>query len=95
MNLNPASVLLKTVSVSTTSERGHTPEELAELFVNKIIQVGNSSHPVIRDQAIAFRESVKQLAIIYLREAVVQDRATLAHRMKKAGQPDLVNFLGD
>ena len=95
MNLNPASVLLKTVSVSTTSERGHTPEELAELFVNKIIHVGNSSHPVIRDQAIAFRESVKQLAIIYLREAVVQDRATLAHRMKKAGQPDLVNFLGD
>jgi len=95
MNLNPASVLVKTVSVSTTSERGHTPEELAELFVNKIIQVGNSSHPVIRDQAIAFRESVKQLAVIYLREAVVQDRATLAHRMKKAGQPDLVNFLGD
>jgi hypothetical protein len=95
MNLNPASVLVKPVSVSTTSGRGHTPEELAELFVNKIIQVGNSSHPVIRDQAIAFRESVKQLAVIYLREAVVQDRATLAHRMKKAGQPDLVNFLGD
>jgi hypothetical protein len=95
MNLGQTPVLLNKVSVSTTSERGHTPEELAELFVNKVIQVGNSSHPVIRDQAIAFRESVKQLAVIYLREAVIQDRATLAHRMKKAGQPDLVNFLGD
>jgi hypothetical protein len=95
MNLGQTPVLLNKVSVATTSERGHTPEELAELFVNKIIQVGNSSHPVIRDQAIAFREAMRQLAIVYLREAVVQDRATLAHRMKKAGQPDLVNFLGD
>jgi len=95
MNLGQTPVLLNKVSVATTSERGHTPEELAERFVNKIIQVGNSSHPIIRDQAIAFRESVKQLAVIYLREAVIQDRATLAHRMKKAGQPDLVNFLGD
>jgi hypothetical protein len=95
MNLGHTPVLVNKVSVATTSERGHTPEELAERFVNKVIQVGNSSHPVIRDQAIAFRESVKQLAVVYLREAVVQDRATLAYRMKQAGQPDLVNFLGD
>ena len=95
MNLGQTPMLLNKVSVATTSERGHTPEELAERFVNKIIQVGNNSHPAIRDQAIAFRESVKQVALLYLREAVTQDRATLAHRMRQAGHPDLVSFLGD
>jgi hypothetical protein len=95
MNLGQTPVLLNKVSVETTSERGHTPEELAERFVNKIIQVGNNSHPVIRDQANAFRESVKQLAVVYLREAVIQNNATLAYKLKKAGHSNLVHLLGE
>jgi hypothetical protein len=95
MNLGQTPVLINKVEIATTSGRGHTPEELAERFVNKIIQVGNNSHPVIREQAIAFQGAMKQVANVYLKEAVIQDRATIAHRLREAGHPDLVHLLGD
>jgi hypothetical protein len=47
------------VSVLTTHERGFTPEEIAERALDKIIHVGSSAHPAIRDQAEAFRDSAR------------------------------------
>ena len=42
------------VMVQTTSNRGFTPEELADNALDKIIYVGSSSHPAIQEQAEAF-----------------------------------------
>ena len=83
------------VQVATTDNRGLTPEELADRAVERIIHVGDQSHPVIRDQARAFRDAIRQVRVHYLTEAVVQDRATIAQRLRQAGHPDLINFLGD
>jgi len=33
--------------------------------------------------------------LFYLKEAVNQDRATIAHRLREAGYPDLINLLGE
>ena len=41
------------VLVRTTSNRGFTPEEIAERALDKIVYVGSQSHPAIRDQAEA------------------------------------------
>jgi hypothetical protein len=53
------------------------------------------SHPAVREQARAFKESVKHVVAFYLKEAVEQDRATIAHRLREAGYPDLVHLLGE
>ena len=88
-------VLLGGVKVSTTDGRGHSAEELAQRMADKIVYVGGNSHPAIRDQAIAFKAAVKAVCLFYLKEAVNQDRATVAHRLREAGYPDLINLLGE
>ena len=83
------------VFVETTQGRGWTPEELAARAADKIIYIGDQSHPAVQAQARAFKENVKQVVAFYLKEAVEQDRATIASRLREAGHPDLVHLLGD
>jgi hypothetical protein len=87
---NQSSVLLGGVGVATTNRRGWTPDELADRAVEKILYIGNESHPAIRDQAIAFRGAVRSVIKTYLEEAVNQDRATIAIRLREAGHSNLV-----
>lgn len=64
-----------TVSVLTTSGRPHSPEEWAKLATNKIISVGDRSHPVITEQARAYREQIEQVISYYIAQAINADRA--------------------
>jgi hypothetical protein len=88
-----AQAQLGQLSVRTTSNRGHTPEELAEAAVERILQVGENVHPVIRDQAIAFKEQIKHILVHYMKQAVISDRTTLASVLKATGHGDLVKLL--
>jgi hypothetical protein len=88
-------VILGSVGVATTNGRGWTPDELADRAIEKILYVGSESHPAIRDQAIAFRGAVRSVIKTYLEEAVNQDRATIAIRLREAGHSNLVHLLGD
>ena len=54
------------VAVMSTSGRGFTPEELAEMALDKIVYVGSKSHPVIREQAEAFKNNLRVVLIQYL-----------------------------
>ena len=92
---NQSPVLLGGVSVATTNGRGWTPDELADRAIEKIIYVGSESHPAIREQAVAFRGAVRAVIKAYLEEAVNQDRATIAIRLREAGHSNLVHLLGD
>jgi hypothetical protein len=88
-------VLLGGVQVETTTNRGWSAEELAQRAADKIIYVGDQSHPLVRQQAHAFKENVKGVVGFYLQEAVRQDRVTIANRLREAGYPDLVHLLGE
>jgi len=81
------------VVVMTTNNRGFTPEEVAERALDKIIYVGGNSHPVIRDQAEAFRENIRQVLVFYMKEAINSDRTTIAARLREAGHPELIKIL--
>jgi hypothetical protein len=90
-----APVLVGSVFVETTHARGWNVEELAARAADKIIFVGDQSHPAVQAQARAFKESVKHVVAFYLKEAVEQDRSTIAMRLREAGHPNLVHLLGD
>ena len=54
-------VLVGSVQVETTQQRGWSVEELAARAADKIIYVGDQSHPAVQAQARAFKESVKHV----------------------------------
>lgn len=81
------------VEVHTTQYRGHTPEELANMAIGKIMYVGKDSHPLIRDQAEAFKGHIHHVLVEYMKKAVRCDRDTLAHRLRQAGHPELIKLL--
>ena len=81
------------VTVMTTEGRGFTPEEVAERALDKIIYVGSHTHPAIREQAEAFRDSIRQVLVHYMHEAVRSHNVTLVNKFKQAGHPELVPIL--
>lgn len=95
MITSPAPALVGSVFVETTQNRGWSVEELATRAADKIVYVGDQSHPAIQAQARAFKENVRKVVAFYLKEAVEQDRSTIANRLREAGHPELVHLLGE
>ena len=83
------------VKVMTTQGRGFTPEAVAERALDKIIAVGGQSHPLITEQAQAFRENIRRVLVFYMKEAVRSDHVTLANKFKQAGHPELIKLLDE
>lgn len=81
------------LEVRTTNGRGFSPEELANNALDRILYVGENVHPVIRDQAVAFKENIRHILIHYMKEAIKSDKTTLANKLKAAGHPELVKLL--
>ena len=81
------------VMVMATEGRGFTPEETAERALDKIIYVGSQAHPAIRDQAEAFKDSIRQVLIYYMHEAVRSHNVTLVNKFNQAGHPELIPIL--
>jgi hypothetical protein len=79
--------------VHTTSGRGHTPEEVAEFALDKIMYVSKDANPLIREQAETFKDYIRQVLVKYLKQAVQSDRTTLANRLREAGHSDLIKIL--
>ena len=44
------------VSVFTSVDRGHTPEQIADMALNRIMQVNESAPSVIKEQALAYKD---------------------------------------
>lgn len=81
------------VAVSSVSGRGFTPEELAEQALDKIIYIGGNCHPVIHEQAEAFKNQIRGVLVQYMRQAVESNHTTLANQFRAAGHPELVKLL--
>ena len=81
------------VDVKTTSNRGFTPEEVAQRCADKIVAVGDSAPPAIRDQALAYKRNITKVIEFYLREAVKSDRTTVYNAINDAGHPELAELI--
>lgn len=81
------------VEVRTTDNRGFSHDEVAARCVDKIISVGDQTHPAIRDQAHAFKEHIRAVVSFYIKDAIRNDRHTIAIRLRDAGHPELTTIL--
>ena len=85
--------LLGEVKAMMVSGRGFTPEEVAEMALEKIIYIGASANPILRDQAEAYKEQLRVVLVRYMKQAVASHNTTLMNRFNKAGHPELVKLL--
>ena len=79
--------------VSTTEHKGHDAEFWAEAATNKIVNVSSNCHPVIAEQAEAFKQSVYATILHYMKEAIKSDRTTVYNALKEAGHVELAEMI--
>ena len=77
------------VSVMTSSNGGHSPEQIAELCVDRLIRVADTAPPELAMQARAFREQMLAVVLHYVKMATVEDRATVVAKLEQAGAADV------
>lgn len=87
--------LLGGVQVHTTVGRGFTPEEIAERALDKIIYIGEQSHPVIRAQAQGFKDAIRGVLVFYLREAQNSERTSITANLIRQGYSDVAQIIKD
>ena len=93
MNVEGVTLSPGIVEVQTTQHRGFTPEEVADRCLNKLLSVSDTALPVIRDQAIAYKEHMRAVIVFYMKEAVQSDRTTVNNALLDAGHKDLAEMI--
>lgn len=73
------------VKVFATNNRGLNPEELADLTVDRLIYVGRNSHPVIIEQAKAFKDHMRQVLVNAFIQAQLEERNTICAKLDTQG----------
>jgi len=58
-----------------TNGRPHTPEVWAELAMRKLLYIGDSAPPVLRDQVRAFKDQCQVMITHYIRQAMEAQRS--------------------
>ena len=81
------------IDVLTSDNKGHSIEEVAQMAADRILYVADKAPPPIRDQAMAFKDTLKQTLIYYMLQAVEQDRATICAKLRQNGYSDLADNL--
>lgn len=91
------SALLDTMVGNTkafaTQGRGLNPEEIADLALDKILFVADTAHPAIKEQAKTFKEDIKKVLVMYIKQAIKSDRTTLYNKLRDAGLTNAANII--
>ena len=82
-----------TVSVFTSTDGGHSPEQLAEMAMSKIIAINENAPPAIRDQALTYRNKIENVLIYYLKQMAQSERTTIWALLKKQGRTDMAEII--
>ena len=84
---------LGTISVFTSTDGGHSPEQIADMALNMIMQVNETAPPAIRDQAIAHKVKLREVLIYYMHSMAKSERTTIWALMKKQGHEDIAEII--
>ncbi len=71
--------------VTTSSGGGHPVAFWVDDITAQIIHVSNDAPAPIRDQALAYRDSVRAVLAAGIRNAVLSNHTTIIHQLTQAG----------
>ena len=81
------------VTVQTTNNKGLSPEYWTERIIERLISISENATPEVKAQAEAFKDNMTQVVLLYLKQAIVSDRATLAGLLQKQGHKDMADII--
>jgi len=81
------------LGVTTTNNRGHTVDEVAEMATNKLVSVSDEAPAPIRAQAHAFRNACKEVINFYIQEGIKNHMCTICNQLEQQGHKDLANII--
>ena len=81
------------VQVFTSNDGGHSPEQIADMAMNKIMVVSETAPPSIRDQAAEYRNSIRDIIVYYLNQMANSERTTIWALLKKQGHADMAEII--
>ena len=79
--------------VFTSDNGGHSPDQIAEMALNKIMAVSDTAPPVIREQAYAHRQRLKEVLVFYMNKMCQSERTTIWALMKQQGHEDMAEII--
>ena len=81
------------VTVQTTNNKGLSPEYWTERIIERLISISENATPEVKAQAEAFKDNMTQVVLLYLKQAIVSARATLAGLLQKQGHKDMADII--
>ena len=81
------------VDVETSNNGGHPPEFWAKRAADRIVQVADTAHPAIREQALAYKAAIEVVVLEHINRAIKCDRSTVSYLVSEAGHPTLAEHL--
>ena len=81
------------VIVETTENKGLSPEYWTERILERLVSISDGADPMVKAQAEAFRDSIKQVVLMYIKQAIASDRSTVAGLLDKQGHRDMGDFI--
>jgi hypothetical protein len=84
---------LGSVKVFTSDNGGHSPETMADMAMNKIMAINEQAPPPIRDQAVAYRNNVRNVILYYLTEMARTERTTIWALLRQQGHDDMAEII--
>ena len=85
--------VIGTVNVETTNNKGLSPEYWTERIVNKIVSISDNADPMVKAQAEAFKDTIQQVILLYMKQAIKSDRTTVYNAIKDSGNPKLAEYI--
>ena len=81
------------VNVQTTKNKGLSPEYWTERIMERLLSISDNAAPMVKAQAQAFKDSMTQVVLLYLKQAIMSDRATVAGLLEKQGHKDMADII--
>jgi len=81
------------VNVQTTQNKGLSPEYWTERIMERLISISDNADPMVKAQAQAFKHSMQQVVLLYLKQAIASDRSTVAGLLEKQGHKDMADII--
>ena len=79
------------VIVTTSHNSTLGPEYWSNRATEQVISIGEDAHPLIVDQARAFKDRIRQVFKHYMETAINEDRSKIVTLLRSAGHNDLAN----
>tara|TARA_B100001093_G_scaffold518045_1_gene601531 strand:- start:9596 stop:9883 length:288 start_codon:yes stop_codon:yes gene_type:complete len=84
---------INNVTVKTSNNGGLSTQDLAEICADKIISVSETADPAIREQALFFKNNVKNLLEYWINQAKQSEKDRCMQILLQGGYEEAANIL--